>query len=258
MNNVFDSLKLTLFEIVGYVLPGVFLEIAICLFQPLGIANFSNHLPVLLLLSYPLGQILHSISNILDLNLYGLAWKIYHLIKEKDENGHGVKDPRSRLGRLARALRCLIEKHTPKQKKVDIDQMLKKRFCLENMNGFESFFLKESILAESSNIATNFEHLHYQKIFNKSVAFIFACLTLFIPVAPLLGLTTLYLSDTKFIKINENVLLLTAASAITFKIFYKRAIFFKSYRNKIMDSAVRMYLHKNLNIKSRRNEKLKK
>lgn len=116
MNSVFDSLKLTLFEIVGYVLPGVFLEMIVCLFLPSGLSGFSNYLPILLLLSYPVGQLLHSASDVLDFPRE-LSWKTYHLIKEKDADGHGVRNPPSRMGKLAMNLRGFIESHSARNEK---------------------------------------------------------------------------------------------------------------------------------------------
>lgn len=248
MNNIFDSFKITIFELVGYVLPGLFLELLIYLFLfPSGFSAFTSHLPLLLILSYPLGQLLHSLSNVLDYDLGGLGWKIYHLIKEKNESGHGVKEPQTKLGKLAKSLRRLIEEHTTKPTKNDVDKFLNEKLKLGDIAGFDLFFLKESILAESGNIATNFEHLHYQKIFNKSLAFIFVSLVLVLPFLPSLGMDKITLSSSKSIGINQSMIPIMIVSAGLYKIFYERAKFFKSYRDKIMNSAVRMYLETKFN-----------
>lgn len=243
MNNIFDSFKITIFELVGYVLPGLFLELLIYLFLfPSDFVGFTSHLPLLLILSYPLGQLLHSVSNVLDYDLGGLGWKIYHLIKEKDKNGHGVEDPQTRLGKRARSLRRLIEEYISKSAQSDVDKLLKEKLKLCDISGFDLFFLKESILAESGNIATNFEHLHYQKIFNKSLAFIFVVLLLISPFFPSLGIDKITLSSGKNININQSMVPMMVIAGVLYKIFYERAKFFKSYRDKIMNSAVRMYL----------------
>lgn len=243
MNNIFDGFKITIFELVGYVLPGLFLELVVFIILfPTGITGFTNYLPVLLVLSYPLGQLLHSLSNILDYDISTLSWKLYHLIKEKDKDGHGVKEPKSRLGKFAKSLRQLIEKDTTKHVKNDIDELLKSRLNLEAITGFDLFFLKESILAETSNIATNFEHLHYQKIFNKSLAFIFVALTMTLPFLSSLGVDKITFSSGKSVSISQSLIPVMVMSAVLYKIFYERAKFFKSYRDKIMNSAVRMYL----------------
>lgn len=245
MNNIFDSLKLTLFELVGYVLPGLFLEIIIfTLLFPLGFLSINNYIPLILIFAYPVGQLLHSISNIIDYDLRSFGWLVYHKIKEKDQDGHGVKNPVTKLGKVAKHLRTLIEDNTTKSEQYDIDQVLKSKLDLKNISNFDLFFIKESLLAESNNIATSFEHLHYQKVFNRSMAFIFACITIFLPFAHYFHILAFHISRSSSITINPNLLALVITNAIIYKVFYERSKFFKNYREKIMNSAVRIYLSK--------------
>lgn len=244
--NIFDGFKLTIFELVGYILPGLFFQfIFYTFFSELGIESFISNLTLSLVLAYPLGQFLHSSSNILDYDIKSLGWSIYHKLKERDQYGHGVKEPTSKLGRLAKKLRYFIESHSKKNKS-NTNKILREKMDLDDFDNFDLFFLKESILAKSDSIATNFQHLHYQKIFNRSLAFTFILLFFIILSSNFFGITEINITSEIKIDIQQHTLVLLLFSIVFYRIFYGRAKFFKSYRDKILNSATRLYLQSEL------------
>ncbi|MBN1168592.1 hypothetical protein JXA63_01760 [Candidatus Woesebacteria bacterium] len=248
MENMISGIKIAIYDFIGYVLPGLLLVFIISpIIGQKGLITVFNNIWVFLLLSYPLGQILHSLSVILDVSPKKYGWRIYHSLKEQDSKGHGVNNPKTVEGKIAARIRSLIEdKNSDLSFTKVTNDLLVKSFDLESMHGLDLFMLKETILANNQGVSGTYDYLQYQKTFNKSLSLIFA-------ITAVVTVLVEYGSSFKLYLSNDHVVATPYLATVYFVvnlafcvIFYKRAMFFKKYREKVINSAVLIYLKEKL------------
>lgn len=241
MDKFFSDIKLSIFEVISFVLPGfAFLVLGSTLFPGyISLTDvFANLIPYTLL-SYVLGLILHSLSVNEFFNWKQMGWKVYHRFKEKDAEGHGVKEPQTIRGRLSKAFRYkFLEVGPQKTLEVLAVETLKKRFGNKSLDNFDAYFVMEALFIQNDPLSKQFEHLHYQKVFARSLATVFLLYALATIAVSNFADFILYLGDKNPVEFKFLDRVVVIVSLLLYFLLLARANFYKLYRDKIMSVAV--------------------
>lgn len=137
----------TIFDTISYLIPGyVFLFlIKINVSQ-----DFTSDNVLTAVVAYLIGNVLHTITN---WKPKSVLWWLYHLLKERNNYGHGVKTPRTFRGKIAIFIRY---------------KLIKDRNQNNDSKQNELLLLKQDI-----ELSKHFSYLDYQRILSDSLSVVF-------------------------------------------------------------------------------------
>lgn len=233
MSEFLSSLKLQTFEIFAYLFPGVILTAGILnLFFEISFTSLSVNFVYIVIIGFIVGIILHSLFGLLE----KLMWLPYNLFKEKDEDGKGVKDPKSKVGIFALKYRLLTFCGQENGKLNNLaKEKLQKRFSIEGSSNLDQYYIKENQFIQNSRIAEHYAHLSYNKIFSSSSAVSFFILAIVITFKAMFSDFKLFLSPS-FIYDFEYLALWTFTISLIFCfLLFRQSIFYKNYRNNVLN-----------------------
>jgi len=241
MSEDLNSLKLTIFELISYVFPGFLVIIFGLLFYPGGLSILKDNVILVSFFSYIIGNLLHQLSES-SFNLRQYGWKIYHWLKEKDEKGHGVENPKSLTGKLIKSFRYKIleKKKDPLKDLLNTVGIFKKNCDLEEITSYDMYFLKEAYLVNQQSLAGYYQYLLYQKIFNRSLSLIFFLTAVLIIILDYYRTLIIYFYPELTYSIDGKGWLIAVGLLLLSLTFRNRSRFFKDYRDKILDMNIVM------------------
>lgn len=237
--NGFKDLNLTIFELMSYIFPGLLVIVLVSVFTASGLELATNNLLITFFVSYIIGNILHTFSN--DFALKGMGWKLYHFCKEKDNGGHGVTEPKTMSGKFAHWFRYhVLQRKLPKR--MNVKKLIDDKYKKVALEPFDYYYIKEVILAKQPDVSASYQHLQYQRIFNNSLFVVFLLSTPAVLLVDYLIVLKFTINPTLAFNIDGSANILALASLFLALIFYKRARFFKEYRDKLLDATLLVYL----------------
>lgn len=245
MTESLKSLQLSIFDIISYILPGFVLILSICLiFSPDGMELIEENTFVVLIFSYLLGNLVHSVAILPDKWL----WKFYHRYKEKDKDGHGVERPQKLLGKIVKFLRYNL---IADEGKGNLGSAAKTQI-MKTVNGhklddMDLYQLKETFFISTPSVAGYYEYLNYQKVFSASLGKVFLILVILIPLKAIIGDLSLNFGNGRILDFPYISVALTLCCAAVSIIFLRRYQFFRRYRNSIMNSNIILNFNKKQN-----------
>lgn len=235
MNEGLKILQLSVFEIISYFFPGViFLSLIIALIPSVGFGVVSENLIAFIFVSYLLGNIIHSLSDIPS----KVLWNIYHRFKEKDSDGHGLNIPRKFIGKAIHKMRyILLDKGIEENLSNIANSKIKERLKGQKFVNMDISQIKEMSLITNNKASGYFEYLNYQKVFSKSISFIFLIYSITTILIAIFGDYSINLPYGKidFPYLAFIVFLISVSLSI---VFNSRFLFFKQYREAILNSNI--------------------
>lgn len=229
MKDFLKTLEFNFFEIVSYTLPGFLsLVLLFSLFSDRGLEPIEDNLVIFLILAYIIGQALHTLARVPE----RMMWRIYNNLRGDKEN----EDEPGKLCELIRS-KCL-EPNRSTSLNEKANEYLAQRYGVEHKDYFGKYYLKEVHFSSNKELSPKYEYLHYQTIFNRSLSAIFSIATIIVPLKAIYSNLTIRLNaeetiDFKYIAVVLTIICLTLA-----KIFYKRGVFFKQYRDEILNASL--------------------
>lgn len=231
MNSFMDGIKITLFELMAYVLPGYVSLALMEYFFNLKYVNYAQDPLIFFVVVFLLGHVIHTLSVVVTIEVKDLGWLIYHRLKEKDENGKGVETPKGIKGKIAKVFREKYLDTISKQKNNLVSSanaiLQKKDENLKTLNGLEFYHVKEVIFADNPRVSEYFLFTHYYSVLCRSLALLSVG-------AVFLFTFNLYIANS----LNMHDLILLLVSGSVFEVFLNRHNFYKQYRSKLIDAHV--------------------
>ena len=226
MKDFLKTLEFNFFEIVSYTLPGFLsLLVLFSIFSDRGLEPIENNLAVFIILSYIIGQALHAFARIPE----RMMWRIYHILQKNNE-------AEGKLCKLIRS-KCLEpNRSTSLAKKAN--EYITQKYGLDDKDYFGRYYLKEVHFSSNRELPSKYEYLHYQTIFNRSLSAIFAISTVIIPLKAIYSNLTIRLNTEDTLDFKYIAVVLTVICVILAKTFYKRGVFFKQYRDEILNAYI--------------------
>lgn len=236
MKDFLKTLEFNFLEIVSYILPGFLaLLILFSLFSDKGVVPIEDNLVIFLILAYIIGQALHTLARVPE----RMLWRMYNKLQGSYKNPDVPRRPTTMTEKLCELIRCkCLEPNRSTTLARKANEYLQQKYGLDDKDHFGRHYLKEALFSSDSELPGKYEHLHYQTILNRSLASIFSISTVLVPLKAIFSNLKIRLNaedtiDFKYIAVVLTIVCLTLA-----KIFYKRGVFFKQYRDEILNAFV--------------------
>lgn len=237
-----DSLnsKFSIFDLIVYIIPG-FILISFFIFTlpnaPIPESYFT--FLIVLVLSFLIGNIAHEFSFVPT----QLIWSIYHILKEKDEDGHGKKNPRFPWGKTAMLIRnVILDSVTSIALYNQANQLVHKSFNMEKKDKLGIYYIKEILFASTPPICQHFSYLYNQELFSKSMSVVFLIIGVFSLLYESFNNFAFYYQAEILFDYPSLGFIVTLFSFIFILIFVRRYRFFAEYRKQIVNAHIINFL----------------
>ena len=245
MKDFFDKLQFNLFEIFGYIIPGLIFIAGVSLLTPWD--ELQVHLGILIISAYVLGNVFHTFNDTFTKK----TWKFYHKRKDKDKNNRGLQKPKTNWGKTALIVRKFLLDTTNSATLSKVaDKSICEKYKIKSGDKLATFYIKEVFLSKDSELYGKYEYLHYQKIFSQTLSIVFFTLALLLTINKMFFSTYLYMGEVSFEITAIQTFLITFTMIVLAYTFYKRGIFFSTYRKDILSASLLINID-NLNNKQK-------
>ncbi len=236
MNEVVSSSKFTIFDLVVYLIPGLILVLYVAYTIP-GFPSLNNPPGIVtsLVSAFVAGNILHQFAPVPE----AFLWGIYHMLKERDSDGHGVTNPKYPWGKFAKWFRYnLLEFKQSLELKQNATKLIAKDFAVDSKNALDIYYCKEVLFNIDPEARSGFLYLHYQSLFSKSMAFLLFLLSALTIAHILIGDFAIYSKGIKIFDFEGFGIAMSLASIFLVPIFVKRYKFFDGFRKQVVNAYV--------------------
>ncbi len=245
MKDFFDKLQFNLFEIIGYIIPGLIFIAGVSFLTPWD--EFQIHLGILIIGGYVLGNVFHTFNDTFTKKM----WKFYHKRKDKGKNNRGLQKPKTKWGKTALFIRKFLLDTTSSETLSKVaDKSICEKYKIKGDDKLATFYIKEVFLSKDSELHGKYEYLHYQKIFSQTLSVVFFTLASLLTIHKLLFSTYLYMRKVRFEISVIQTLLTSFALLVLAYTFYKRGLFFSTYRKDVLSASL-LINNDNLNNKQK-------